>query len=679
MEVRGIYFTYDALLALVIIFGIFLIINTIEKPSKDLPTDFSLLSSVAEDSLQIMSISKLRESFPDSYLQYLLSNSVLEEQDLNKSVIEALGILWASENFSIAKNLSAEFLRNLIPKESSFSLNIEDNGTTAIYSHGNLSKANMVAKAERIISGIKRNLPKYGYVARARALKIERNTTKVFNIPTEGAGNKGGKFELTKKFFLNASKINNATLYISVHYGSSADQFESIKLNDRNIKNNINWLYQESSSSGTGAFGYVNVINEINSGNNTLYLRIKNNEYNAHIHPGMFLVVEYESEDFFALDNVTVKERIYFDHLMSRELSSGGSRACYSSHESGRRRTGVWATIPFFIPYNAVNFKATLNLNIKDVEDYWDFDRWHYEWINGWRIRGNNGNATDVRVYLNSNESNPIYKDGDYMCATSYGPNYEGYIYCPSLNEDFLGTKNVSLTLNLTPYLIKGTNVLSVYANTYRDWFCGRDYTELYSDPFENPENSSYIDVEYKLTREGLKFGAIDLGIVENFGGVPSNPKQADFSFPEFELLKTFLHVAQVFSFMINVDVQPENEDSKRVFSSPSSRAVPSKIFLDPIFFNITKKNTIYMEDTGSSGNDFLPETALEYVVLLPDHVPYGDIFDSEQEAKDNAVSRLESLLGNFMNVTQIDVDSVSVGNVPWMWGPAKITLEVGK
>jgi hypothetical protein len=313
------------------------------------------------------------------------------------------------------------------------------------------------------------------------------------------------------------------------------------------------------------------------------------------------------------------------------------------------------------------------------VEDYWDNDRWHYEWRNGaWRVVSNNGNATDVRIYLNSNETNPIYRDGDYMCATSNDSNYNGYIDCPSLHQNLIGKKNVTLNLNLTPYLIKGTNTLSVYANTYEDWFCGRDYTEIYSDP-ATPENSSYIDIEYTIPKKELRFGFIDIGFLEKFGGVQSNPKQKSFRFQNYELLKSFLHIAQIFSFMINVDVQKQGETARRVFSSPASRAVPSAIFIDKSHFNVSKLNNISMFDTGSSENNFLPETSLEYIMLIPDHVSYGNTFDNEADARNDAISRLRTLLGNFTNATQIQVDSIAVGKVPWMWGPAKITLEVGR
>jgi hypothetical protein len=60
----------------------------------------------------------------------------------------------------------------------------------------------------------------------------------------------------------------------------------------------------------------------------------------------------------------------------------------------------------------------------------------------------------------------------------------------------------------------------------------------------------------------------------------------------------------------------------------------------------------------------------IEYTMLIPSQVGYGDIFQSETAALTDAEQRLNSTMGSFASATVIQKDSFRVGGVPFMYGP---------
>ena len=62
---------------------------------------------------------------------------------------------------------------------------------------------------------------------------------------------------------------------------------------------------------------------------------------------------------------------------------------------------------------------------------------------------------------------------------------------------------------------------------------------------------------------------------------------------------------------------------------------------------------------------------------LVPASVSYGDVFEIEADAVDDAVQRLEEILGEDVSTIDIIVESLSVAGVPYMWGPAQVKLKM--
>jgi hypothetical protein len=106
---------------------------------------------------------------------------------------------------------------------------------------------------------------------------------------------------------------------------------------------------------------------------------------------------------------------------------------------------------------------------------------------------------------------------------------------------------------------------------------------------------------------------------------------------------------------------------------------VPSSIFIDKTYYNTTANNTINLTDI-CADCDFLPETRLNYLVFVPSQVPYGDVFETQEEAVQDAINRLQTLLEGYADVLEADSyvkAPMSAMNVPSMYGPVIALLKV--
>ncbi|MCK5062481.1 MAG: hypothetical protein KAR23_01000, partial [Candidatus Aenigmarchaeota archaeon] len=79
----------------------------------------------------------------------------------------------------------------------------------------------------------------------------------------------------------------------------------------------------------------------------------------------------------------------------------------------------------------------------------------------------------------------------------------------------------------------------------------------------------------------------------------------------------------------------------------------------------------------GSSDNVILPESTLEFSILVPSMVGYGTNFPTKAEAIADANLRLDEILGEYAEATSIENEAIAISQVPWMWGPAYLTFEM--
>ncbi|MEM7821530.1 MAG: hypothetical protein QXX38_01815 [Candidatus Aenigmatarchaeota archaeon] len=637
MGLKGIAYTIDVLIALGLAAMLFFFLRPTNIENREI--SFEYLSYQSEDLINLLTNLKVISFSQTPTISELISRKILDEKDLNRTVLDLIGSFWYSGNKSIASNITKDILQNLT--NNCFSLQVQNE---TIYSSCNYT-SNTIAVAYRMASGYEIGKPVFGYIARAWATKVLKNTTQIIPFYPEGSGWRPSKSLTVKKnFYLSNITIYEAKLYVSLHFGCDKNDVESgagivkFLVNGKQRKNDINWLYlQQSIGFGeitTAAYGFLDVTEDlIPNSQNTIEFEIKTPFYHSHIHPGMRLILTHSISQEMFTANTSFNKRFYFDSV--------------------KGETGAWSMISFYIPENAKNISAFLNLNAKNVDDTKYFML----------------NATDIKVYVNSDV--PIYKDGVTENCYYYTDSY----YC---KRTIVGEMNPRLYLNITDNLINGTNVVSIYLNCYGDNHWGDEEAIIYSDPVNDPNNSSYVEVSYILEKPQIKYGEIDITKEKLFGGNESNPKNFKFnlSASESNLIETFTHIAQGFSSMIKAYAWFNGFTKNLIFVSPSVRTVPESVYIDPSIWSVGENN-IELVDVQPGGsvsdtNYILPWSSFEYTYIVKGLVGYGNVFNSSQLAIEDAKQRLVNQIGaEGIQAESIKTDSQSVQGIQWLWGPA--------
>ena len=611
---RGFLLSLDAIIAIGLILTLATFISGLSLTYHSPELRYQRLYYMAKDALMLIENSRISQLQDFDVIQYYQGRGVLTPDDMDRSLLEIMGSFWATDNATMqdyVSNISGQILNATLPTSYNYMVML---GGDPIYQRGP-SEGSYLSRLSTIVSGIERGKPVEGYVARAWATHLKKNTTRVITWEPEGAARSGGDLEIWKTFDLNYTNLYNATLYVSIHY----TDLMSFTLNGNEISDEIDWLYTDSSGGmGTAAFGVLDVTGYIQKGDNTAYIMMENSAYNTHIHPGMRLEVTYQTEEIREVSE-TVKERYYLDKIVSHE------------NPGWFGRSGAWVMTSFYIPENATILNVTYHIRAEDVEDT---------------------SSTDCRIWFNES------------LFDSFNPPHSGV---------------VERTYNFTSMASEGSNWIVSQFNYYIFWadtFVGTDDTIIYSDPLNDPDGSSYLEVEYMLPQRKLYYGYIDVGISENAGGQVDNPKQFTVDFEDNNLITTFLHIAQLFSDLISVNVWPQGQPSQRVFESPVDRAIPARIYIDKNHFDTSTLNYIEMEDDCWDCN-ILPETSLEYWIWLPSSVGYGMVNETSEGAEEDAVQRLNDILGKYAVATSIETEVNSVSGVPSMWGPIEMEVRV--
>ncbi|MCS7123157.1 MAG: hypothetical protein RMJ17_01080, partial [Candidatus Aenigmarchaeota archaeon] len=193
---------------------------------------------------------------------------------------------------------------------------------------------------------------------------------------------------------------------------------------------------------------------------------------------------------------------------------------------------------------------------------------------------------------------------------------------------------------------------------------------------------SSYVEINYSLPEKNFEYGEIDITREILFGGIAENPKNFSYfiNYSRSKIFESFVHVAQAFSYMINVTQRHSNGSLFRVFTSPSGRVVPENIFIPPSYIGIGN-NSINIRDFQPNGatsprNYILPWSSFEYTYLVKALVGYGNVFPNLSDAINDAINRLINKIGEEgIFAAGISTDSQAVGDIKWMWGPASFKL----
>ncbi|MCJ7478574.1 MAG: hypothetical protein MUP63_00150 [Candidatus Nanohaloarchaeota archaeon QJJ-7] len=641
---KGFYFSFDAIVALTLLGFTTVLLLWSSAPTQstgDITTEtFRKTNTLAEDSVQMASRSSLGQAFTQEEVEHYINDTELEKEDSEKSVMDVISVLWASKDTEAAKNISKEFFDGIISDGYGYRVSISGDEDTLIFNSSRLNTSEALAKSQRIVSGVQKNQPQEGYLSRARAEQVDKNTTEVFEIPMGGSAVSGGtsnSLDLTRHFELDAEDIQNATLFLSIRTGGSDPNSIDVQVNGQDADFPSTWDYEVDKEGNHLLFHKEQVTDMLQKGWNSIYVSAKNTASNKEVdgavqlNPGSRVSVTYRSNQTGNISTM-FSDRKYFTNIETE----------------GHQNTphGVWQVMSYYVPDDADVKDVALQLSARDVDEI--------------------SNRNETQVWLNDELVNAT------SICTSEAPGQ-----CD-------GEQDIDFRYNLTNHTDTGTNVVTVYIDTFLNdngsisGFGDDNHIELYSDPETSPSESSYLEYEYERSRSNLVFGKIELARTERFGGIRSNPKTYNTTFQKnVSLLSTFTHLAQLDS--QNVTVKAEYGGEQVAFQSPREFITPTDISIPPEFFDITTENNVTISDECTNKCDVLPETTFERRLLIKSQVPYGDTFQNRSSAQEDAEERLNKTLGEFVDATEIASDTLSINNVPWLFGPVTFELEVWK
>jgi hypothetical protein len=78
-----------------------------------------------------------------------------------------------------------------------------------------------------------------------------------------------------------------------------------------------------------------------------------------------------------------------------------------------------------------------------------------------------------------------------------------------------------------------------------------------------------------------------------------------------------------------------------------------------------------------TSGNDVLPNSTIDYGFYMRGFVGYGPVFAAQAEAVEDAIARLQQVLGTYANASDLVIENNTMSGVPSLWGPAVAEVRV--
>ena len=177
---KGFYFSMDAVMALLIMSGsMMLVLQLSDSSSGDFESDsrqFQEASTTSRDVMRLASVEKLNslnESYTDQF------RPTIDDSEMDKSVLNAISLLWANRNTTKAKNLTERYFRSKLPEDYEFKLIFdEDSGESIIFRTKEMEGSpRVVTSVSSLVSGHKINKSSNSYSSRALLSSVTKNQT----------------------------------------------------------------------------------------------------------------------------------------------------------------------------------------------------------------------------------------------------------------------------------------------------------------------------------------------------------------------------------------------------------------------------------------------------------------------------------------------------------------------
>lgn len=184
---KGYYFSFDSLLALSVIAGsLFLVTQTADRSSSSFEANtvgFQQSSIAGRDAMELASRQSFKY-FNESFQNELVSNTVMEEEDLDRTILDGIGLLWAAQNFTYAETAAKSYFDSRIPGNFGYSIRVNESGNgSVIYNSSYIpNRTESVTAINRLVSGHRIGRPSEGFQARARLSEYTQQETKTVTL-----------------------------------------------------------------------------------------------------------------------------------------------------------------------------------------------------------------------------------------------------------------------------------------------------------------------------------------------------------------------------------------------------------------------------------------------------------------------------------------------------------------
>ena len=356
----------------------------------------------------------------------------------------------------------------------------------------------------------------------------------------------------------------------------------------------------------------------------------------------------------------------------------------------------------------AVRFKAQ---NIENGENFW---------VDDVKIIKNTSGICQNRTIEDiKNRTYEIKLNGTGTLINEYNSSW--YLLNSSFNTNVTLNdikNNMTNTLGIYADIRPPTNytVDSTDSNGGMDWQRLGMYANNYTTGHGNDHycfitDKTNVTVYHELEQYGLEYGKVDITSVQNFTDtlVCCESKKGTSCYignsdnrtcKDAFLNLTFPFVTRMITSRVigTEDLGGNDNGYNWVWmwndSSPTNETTivldtdtPPGTFtyLPTKYFELGRNNTIRVGDKDNGrwldtnptvliGNK---RSIVEYTFLIPSQVGYGDVFENQINATQNATDRLNLILGSYSTSADIMTENYSVSNVPYMWGPSSVRVRL--
>lgn len=292
---KGFVLSFDAIVAAFLLIIAFAAVLSINRPAMFQVSEYKQMHYSSDDAMQMLSNSKF-SGLNESIRQELLNSTNLTSEDLDKSLIDIVALLWSFNQTDYAANLTKTFFGSFIPEGMQYALIVKESGAErVIYNTSNYSQAHSkkMASSSRIVSGYKENTPVKGYISRASISKISKITSsQVYFGGFIGQGN------ITVSSLLPDNTVNITRLYLELNAGNNF----TLSANGFRIKNYTVSGSNNISANTKDTLADADVLSHFVPGSNNITIEFTGGNLSEHYIGGGYLSITYMTNETNTLE-----------------------------------------------------------------------------------------------------------------------------------------------------------------------------------------------------------------------------------------------------------------------------------------------------------------------------------------------------------------------------------------